>query len=213
MEWEVSENSIRIALNGVLSNCCSTFMQEVTILNNQIILVERDTSRKSCNCTSSYDLVHSINQLNPGKYNVKVYREERIEFGYTSDSRYLVGETDFEIISRQPVSPATFDFQQRESAGAASLQRGGAFPKNVQVYPNPSGSVIALRFYLSRPSDVSVQLFNLLGKEVLKKQLYNFSEGIHTVSLDTIDLPNGMYLGKLSTSDGKIRSFKIVWSR
>lgn len=69
----------------------------------------------------------------------------------------------------------------------------------VNVYPNPVGATRKFNLFMdSAPQDVEVQLFNVLGQEVLSRKL----PGTHkNISLDASEYPSGVYIIRVKAGD------------
>jgi hypothetical protein len=66
-----------------------------------------------------------------------------------------------------------------------------------QNYPNPFNSLTQIKFYLQDPNDVTIEVYNTLGKRIktlLKKRL---NAGHHEVIFNAQDLSSGIYFYKL----------------
>lgn len=213
IDWSVSGNSLNVKINDIYANCCSKYEQDITITKDEIIIIQRDTTSEKCRCMCYFEINHIIDQLSAGQYKLKVYREELFKYGYPENNNYLIAEEIVEISFEESASPASFSMIQSECKNRKKIQENESLPKNVQIYPNPASSNVTLRFFIQNKTDISITLFNLLGKEILTINKKNLEEGTHTLNINAGNLPNGMYLGKLTTSDGKVSSFKIIWSR
>ncbi|MFH2056889.1 MAG: NosD domain-containing protein [bacterium] len=71
-----------------------------------------------------------------------------------------------------------------------------------QNYPNPFNPSTVIEYYLPRPSQVSLKIYNLLGQVVTNYDLGQQSYGLHRVSWDgndksSIPVPSGVYLYRL----------------
>jgi hypothetical protein len=75
-------------------------------------------------------------------------------------------------------------------------------------YPNPSATISNIRFGLSSPSPVTITLHDILGREVLRREMAVQSEGEHEESLDVSELPIGSYIVKISTN-GEVFTSRI----
>jgi len=75
-----------------------------------------------------------------------------------------------------------------------------------QNYPNPFNPSTTIYFELERDEDVSLTVFDILGREVSRLLEKNIEAGRHSVSFSTTgalaSLPSGVYLYRLRTSAG-----------
>lgn len=71
----------------------------------------------------------------------------------------------------------------------------------VNIYPNPVNEKMLMRYSLVKSSDVHIEIFDLVGKQV-----YSFNEnktaGTHNHEIDVKDLGNGVYICRIHTSEG-----------
>ena len=84
------------------------------------------------------------------------------------------------------------------------------------MYPNPLNHQATVSFSLDKQSKVTIELFDMLGKRVLKVVDSEFGAGDHRVALDVSSLASGVYFLKiLGTADGEKLSgmIKVVVSR
>ncbi|MCH2083899.1 MAG: S8 family serine peptidase [Saprospiraceae bacterium] len=81
---------------------------------------------------------------------------------------------------------------------------------HINIAPNPFKNQLHVRFrWHSRPKDVQVELINYLGQTMQSKILSDQSS-IQEVTFDASSLPNGVYMVRLRTFDGKFYSTKVV---
>ena len=85
--------------------------------------------------------------------------------------------------------------------------------ENVSVYPNPVQSVATLTYTLYRKGDVSVSLYNILGKEVSLITSESQEPGTYNRYIDTSVLMEGVYIYKLSINGSVANSGKIIVNR
>ena len=78
-------------------------------------------------------------------------------------------------------------------------------------YPNPFNPVTAITFRLEEAADVTLTVYDALGREVEVLIRGFLSGGNHTVRFDAVDLPSGLYVYRLHTPQGLwIRSMTLV---
>lgn len=71
----------------------------------------------------------------------------------------------------------------------------------IQVYPNPTSSVATATFYLVRPDNVSLNLYNTFGQQVWTYQPGYLEAGEHSVEVDAGNLANGVYILHMTTGE------------
>ncbi|SHJ21630.1 Por secretion system C-terminal sorting domain-containing protein, partial [Mesonia phycicola] len=89
-----------------------------------------------------------------------------------------------------------------------TLSSGSIDATNIAVYPNPlTGNELSIQLSSAITGEVSIQLFDILGKNVFTAtQDANTS----TITLENLNLNSGVYLLKLSTENGQSYVKKIV---
>lgn len=88
-----------------------------------------------------------------------------------------------------------------------NLSRGLGLEENnllssVNVYPNPAVDKVNLDFNLSSESAIEVSITDLAGKVVYTNNLGNKTAGTHTLSLNTSELSNGVYVVSIRGDKG-----------
>lgn len=73
-----------------------------------------------------------------------------------------------------------------------------------QNYPNPFNPSTAINFSLPVSSDISLRVFNILGKEVADITKGFYSAGNHSVVFDAKGLATGVYIYQLKHQSGMI---------
>ena len=68
----------------------------------------------------------------------------------------------------------------------------------IKMYPNPTDSDITIDFQIQNIEKLNVKIFNLLGKEVLSKQISR-----NDTSLMVSELKNGIYLIRITSLNGE----------
>jgi transforming growth factor-beta-induced protein len=75
---------------------------------------------------------------------------------------------------------------------------------SVSVYPNPASELINIRFELTEESEISLEMYDMLGQQVrIVNQGYAY-EGSHTLQFPVNDLESGMYLLIINTGNSQI---------
>ncbi len=89
--------------------------------------------------------------------------------------------------------------------GGLSIEDDGELPNKVRLrqnYPNPFNPSTVIRFQLPVNSNVSLKVFDMLGKEVATLVDGAQPAGNHSVTFDARDLASGIYFYQLSGSFG-----------
>jgi len=77
------------------------------------------------------------------------------------------------------------------------------------AYPNPFNPTTTLRFALVQSGEVSLAVYDVLGRQVLAQNLGALHAGEHHYTLDLSGHPSGTYLVRLQ-SGGQVRSTRVM---
>lgn len=78
-----------------------------------------------------------------------------------------------------------------------------------QPFPNPVKDITTLKLTLASPTDVSMNIYSLLGQNVYKNQAGVLSAGIHELSVDATGLPKGVYFVSVKVGD-QVQTRKMI---
>jgi parallel beta-helix repeat protein len=78
-----------------------------------------------------------------------------------------------------------------------------------QNFPNPFNPATTIRFALRARGEVTVQIFDLLGREITTLLKEELPAGVHQVIFDAQALPSGVYLYRIQT-DGFCQTRKLL---
>lgn len=81
----------------------------------------------------------------------------------------------------------------------------------VQILPNPAGSVFMVKAYLSTSAAAELKIVNLVGQTVVSKSYPNNGDVISDM-ISTENLSNGVYLLSI-TSNGEVKTQRLVVSK
>jgi hypothetical protein len=109
---------------------------------------------------------------------------------------------------------ASKNFVQMFKRGPSSVQRDPeAVAKSYslsQNYPNPFNPSTQIKFSLLYSSNITLKVYNILGKEIATLANGNRSAGEYTVNFDASQLSAGVYYYSLKTSDGFVQTKKML---
>jgi hypothetical protein len=83
----------------------------------------------------------------------------------------------------------------------------------LQNYPNPFNAATTIQFHVPKKTFLTVKVYNILGKEVGKLASQYFEPGYHSLKWDASDFTSGIYLYKLTSSDGISMIKKLIYVR
>jgi hypothetical protein len=72
---------------------------------------------------------------------------------------------------------------------------------DMKFFPNPATDVVNLNFDLERSSQVSIDIYNLVGAQVYSTALGNKAAGMHSNTINIEGLKEGMYLLRITTNN------------
>lgn len=80
---------------------------------------------------------------------------------------------------------------------------------NLAVAPNPFYDQMVLQFALNRAQSVSVQISDMQGRTILRKDFAMMAAGIQHVHFDAASLAPGMYIVSLQGESG-VASLRLM---
>ncbi len=72
---------------------------------------------------------------------------------------------------------------------------------NVKVYPNPASDNLNVSFMLNYKASVSITVYDMLGKTLMKDNMGTQASGLVSASFDISNLQSGMYLVKVQAAE------------
>jgi hypothetical protein len=85
------------------------------------------------------------------------------------------------------------------------------FERSVAVYPNPFGEYTNVTFNLDKASKAGVEVIDIMGKTVYAINQREFAAGQNNIRVGNNDLPNGMYILKLTIGNQVItRKISVI---
>jgi hypothetical protein len=216
IDIKVDENLVNIKLINFNANCCSKYDMDFSVNNNnnQIYITVTDTSSQKCKCMCNFDMESNISQIPEGNYTIFIYLEELIQNGYPKDIKKLLTKREVIVNDNYSKSPLSYDFKQSACKSGTDVALTQPSTKEfLEIFPNPSASNVTLKFNLKTKTDITFKLLNFLGKEVYSTERKELTSGFHTLQINVNDLPPGLYLAKMSASNGQSQSVKLMWSK
>ena len=80
-------------------------------------------------------------------------------------------------------------------------------------YPNPFNSATTIQFELPNPSRVTVQVFDFLGREIVRLADTRYQAGVHRLTFQPKSLSSGMYLLRVSSPGNGEAVKKLVFMK
>lgn len=79
-----------------------------------------------------------------------------------------------------------------------------------QNYPNPFNSVSVIQFAIDKSGHVEINIYDCRGRFIMMLADTFYSEGLHRVSFDAGELPNGLYIYEMRCNDNILRKKAAV---
>ncbi len=83
-------------------------------------------------------------------------------------------------------------------------------PNSLSIYPNPITNKADIDFNLTKVSEVSIVMYNLLGETVFSNLLGEMNQGSHSIKLDAQNLNSGIYFITLNAGNNKITKKVVI---
>ncbi|MBI3510669.1 MAG: T9SS type A sorting domain-containing protein [Bacteroidetes bacterium] len=83
------------------------------------------------------------------------------------------------------------------AACATGIANAGVGVNNLTLFPNPSNDQANINFNLDHSSDVTINVYNMVGELVYSKLMGNVANGTQNVQMNTAELSNGLYMVEL----------------
>jgi hypothetical protein len=162
--------------------------------------------QKSSNRSSGFQTISG--SFIPGNGTTNV----RHDYSYV-DKTYLPGSTYYRL--KQIDKDATVHYTESiQPSGVNGVNEKKPLPTEFalsQNYPNPFNPSTVIEFALPRDSRVKLEVFNILGQQVMTLVDEMRPAGYHSVLVDGKALSSGMYLYRLSTgTQAFMRKFLLL---
>lgn len=82
-----------------------------------------------------------------------------------------------------------------------------------QNFPNPAVGMTTIEYSVAEPTKVSIIVYSFLGKEIIRLVDKFHEPGIYKVQCNASALGNGVYLYRMSTSEGFVQTRKLTISQ
>jgi len=103
------------------------------------------------------------------------------------------------------------DFTVQNASGIGQLTATEELFKSVRISPNPSTTSCTLSFNLKQPAQLSVQVYDIVGKQVEGIPKKQYSSGQKEITLNTRAFNAGDYFCVIKTANaGKTLRFQVI---
>ena len=153
------------------------------------------------------------------------FKSANLNLSQIGDSVYLSGNIDMFSPERNEPSKPIYLALVRSSAISSSLtdslnkvingknradSSGIAKIKDARLYPNPFRTSFTVEFILTAKAKVAVQMLNMSGVVVYKKQAELLQKGKYNINISPGRVASGMYIIRLITDSGDYADLKAV---
>jgi hypothetical protein len=132
------------------------------------------------NSTVSHNYTYSDKNLNTGIYK---YRLVQLDISGSTKIYNLEGEITI-------TKPTNYEISQN--------------------YPNPFNPSTLIKYQLPENSDVSLKIYNSIGKEVAQLVNGNVAAGVHEVTFDAAHLSSGVYFYVIRAGNNFVQTRKMI---
>ncbi len=145
--------------------------------------------------------VEVVNLANGERFNIRNQSSITVPMDHLSrsSSSGKAHETGYEVVTRDRSSHVQFELIIGPGADAGDLPNRFELQQN---YPNPFNPTTTLRFNLPIESDVRLEIFDSLGRQVATLIDGTLPAGSHERVWDVSNLSSGVYISRLVTPNG-----------
>jgi hypothetical protein len=111
----------------------------------------------------------------------------------------IESDTSMKNIYHNFEDDSTTNYMIIDLCNSVSVHQTTSLSSDIQTYPNPSSGKSIIPYILTSSSPVTITLHDLLGREVLRREMGMRTEGKHEETLDVSELPIGSYILKIHT--------------
>lgn len=125
--------------------------------------------------------------------------------GASGSVSYTVGQTSYISVSGESGTEYQGVQQPYEITEITSVQGGTMFNITLHAYPNPTSDYLTLSIVDDDFDGMECQMFDIAGKMLSEKKLYNTE-----VQLDMQSLPAATYFVRILKGKTEVKTFKVV---
>ncbi|NQU27716.1 MAG: T9SS type A sorting domain-containing protein [Candidatus Marinimicrobia bacterium] len=204
IELTVEGDNLELYWDTPLLNCCLEEVWGCWLVGDTFFVTMTDTGAP-CDCECPFELNASFGPFSPGTYILDFWYGE---YGYPL---FTIGDT------REGI---TIIHQEQSDCYYLSTAPETATPENFilyPAYPNPFNSATVLNYYLSAESQVTLSIFDLRGREIMRLIDTVESSGPKRVVWNGLDVDgqavsSGVYICRL-LAGAQTRTQKLVLLR
>ena len=92
------------------------------------------------------------------------------------------------------------DISSYSFEGPTGLSETEGFPGKLELFPNPATNQMLISFSSAQSQHITIEILDLLGKKV--RDIYSGNHSLHQSYPWQVDVPQGLYICRVSTKDG-----------
>ncbi|QOJ30079.1 MAG: T9SS type A sorting domain-containing protein [Ignavibacteriales bacterium] len=155
----------------------------------------------------------NISKISDSLYTLGEYQGRREKYPYlTKDRRKMVFQANYDGVFRYYISYLLVD--ENGDTILTSLKNDETLDQIDyslnQNYPNPFNPITEIEFALPEQSDITLKVYDILGKEIATLATGSYSAGRYTVPFDGTSHASGVYIYKLSYGKGQSITRKMT---
>ncbi len=195
----VRPDTVRFLDSGAWENCAARFRIAAALKGGEVTLTETDTVGPKLFCMCMFDLRASMTGLPAGSYTAHWYRDYRKSYGYAADVVVNIGSVVFEVTGPGG-APAVTAVEQSACDNPTEVGKPprAESPLTFTAYPNPIDPLrhdLNLRFHSPAPGPVRIELYDILGRRMLRVERDIDPAGNREFRIPGSSLPRGgMYI-------------------
>lgn len=119
--------------------------------------------------------------------------------GVTGGIAGIFGGRIHVVVGSTGANAVTTNERSVEIVGMEEFTAKNASQHDLNIFPNPFNSSASIYFNLNRDGNVSLKMYNVVGKEVMTLVNDNLAKGEYKIKFSAKDLPSGVYYYSLKT--------------
>jgi len=115
----------------------------------------------------------------------------------------VLGGTDHKVYFNQNSASQGIDLAIDQALNdITSINKKPELNINISTFPNPADNILNLTYHLEKPTEINIEIYNILGAKVIScKSKFISSIGDQLDEIDVSSLINGTYFLKFSTKE------------
>jgi hypothetical protein len=137
--------------------------------------------------------------------------EEATTYSTSEENNFITSDyLNDTILVLVPRSINTVDIRLSSVNSAAKIPVREQTFSEVDIFPNPFSQSAQIRFVSEKSADYSLEIFDLSGSQLVKKELGFYPPGKHQVEINSQGFENRIYFFRLFNSAGQTTKGKFV---